>query len=418
MVQTVDIDVSLSGGNDIFPEMLSVVDCEVERVFGGGGSQATVTVIFNDLLTESQIEGFNAGVDGGADDSAFDPDQEIEIQIDVTVTNQTPSDTETISRRIYTGTVIKVVESHDRTVTLHALDYRHQLNKSMVRLDTTEEGSPSTLIVKNILTGEGSVGDGMGLVEGEDFFIDLNGQDPNMRINESWGVESHATAFQVLQEMAYEEAATIHIDRFNKIHFVKMPKHTPYTPEKMPPIVEWESGDEETSEDVIVESEYDETGIGVYAPTSSKPNRDGPPGDRPVGEEIHQNNLFERQAIEKVRASEEIEISLQQNSGIIRCVGDPGIDPYDTFEMDETVVDGFSPISTGTYMSKTVRHQINGQDGYIVEIELGKDPEELFKEYSGRASRVIYDEWTEAAAEAEKEEEEDSGILSFIPGIE
>lgn len=429
IIQTVDIDVSLEGGNDVFPDMLSVVDCDVERVFGGGGSQATVTVVFNELLTETQIEGFDAGVDGGADDSAFNPDEEIELQIDVTVSNQSPSGSEEIQRRIFTGTVIKVIESHDRTVTLHGLDYRHQLNKSMVRLDTSEDGAPTTEIVRNILTGEGSVGDGMGLTEAnsldelrpngsKSFYIDLGDLDPNKRINESWGVESHATAFTVLQELAYEEAATVHIDRYNNVHFVKMPKRTPYTPEKMPPIVEWESGDEDTQEDVIVESEYDETGIGVYAPTSSQPNRDGPPGDRQVGEEIHQNNLFSRQAIEKVRASEEIDISLKQNSGIIRCVGDPTINPYDKFIMNDDVTDGFSPISEGEYMSKTVRHQIDGQDGYLVEIELGRDPEELFKEFSGRASRVIFDNWREEAKKNEEEEQEESGILSFIPGFE
>ena len=417
LVQTVDIEVGLSGGSDVFPDVLSVVDCEVERVFGGGGSQATIQVVFDDLLNAQQISAFRAGVDGGADDPFFTPKEEIELTVDVTVTDLSPSTTETVSRRIFTGTVVRVIESHKRIVTLEALDYRHQLNKSMVRLDTTEDGAPTPEIVRNILTGEGSVGDGMGLVEGQDFFIDMGDLDPNTRVNESWGVESHATAFTVLQELAYEEAATLHIDRYNNVYFTKFPEHSRYSPEQMPPIVEWESGDEETSEDVIVESEYDETGIGIYAPTSSKPNRDSPPGDRQVGEEIHQNNVFERQAIEKVRASEEVDISLKQNSGVIRCVGDPRIDPYDMFEMNGEVIDGFSPISTGEYMAKTVRHQINNQDGYIVEIELGRDPEELFKEFTGRASRVVFDNWAEETKKKEEEGDQEGGFWSFIPGV-
>lgn len=416
LVQTVDVDVGISGGNDAFPDVLSVVSCEVERVFGGGGSQATIEVIFDQLLTERQIGEFNIGVDGGAD-SVFNPDEELEITVDVTVTDSSPNNVEEVSRRIFTGTIIKVIESSERIVTLHGLDYRHQLNKSMVRLDTTEEGSPTPEIVRNILTGKGSEGKGMGLTEGKNFFIDMGDLDPNNRINESWGVTSHATAFTVLQELAYEEACTLHIDRYNRVHFTKFPEHKSMAPDEMPPIVNWESGDEETKEDVIVESEYDETGIGVYAPTSSKPNTDSPPGDRQVGEEIHKNNVFERQAIEKIRSSEEVHISLKQNSGVIHCVGDPTIDPYDMFDMTHDVVDGFSPISAGSYMTKTVRHQINGRDGYIVEIELGRDPEELFEEFAGRASRAIFEDWGEEAAKAEQEAKTDGGWLSFLPGV-
>lgn len=411
IVQTVDVDVGISGGRDVFPDLLSVVDCEVERVFGGGGSQATIEVVFSDLLNLEQKNAFNTGVDGGADDNVFEPGEEIEVTVDVTVTDISPSKTQTITRRIFTGTVVRVIESDKRIVTLECLDYRHQLNKSMVRLDTTEDGVRTPEIVRNILTGEGSVGDGLGLVEGEDFFISTGALETNKRINESWGVESHATAFTVLQELAYEEASTVHIDRFNNVYFTKFPPHTRYRAGDIPPIVEWESGDEETSEDVIVESEYDETGLGVYAPTSSKPNRDGPPGDRQVGEEIHQNNVFERQAIEKIRASEQVDINLKQNSGVITCVGDPRIDPYDMFEMNEDVINGFSPISVGDYMSKTVRHQITGNDGYTVEIELGRDPEELFEDFSGRASGVVFDDWSKEVNNSEEE----GGFWDFLP---
>ena len=417
MVQSVDLDVQMNGANAELPEVLSVVDCEVERVFGGGGSKATIEVVFDELLTSEQIEGFQSGVDGDEDNDLYKREQEIEVQVDVAVTNHTPRETETHQERLFTGSAIKVVENNERIVTIHALDYRHQLNRNMVRLDTTEDGVPTTEIVRNILTGEGSVGDGLGLTEGVDFFIDLGNSEPNTRINESWGVESHVTAFQVLQELAYEEAATLHIDAYNHVYFVKYPNHTEWGSRNMPPIIEWESGDEETEEDVIVESEWDESGIGAYTPMTSQPNREGPPGETNVGEEMRVNNVFSREAIEKVRASERIDNLLTKDSGVLHTVGDPRLKPYDQFDMGSDVVDGFAPINEGMYMSKTIRHMISGEDGYLVEIELGDDPEEMLKSFAGTASGVIYDEWGDEMSES-AEEEEDSSFFSFIPGID
>lgn len=417
MIQTVDVDVQLNGASPDLPEVLSVVDCEVERVFGGGGSKATVEVVFDELLTSEQIDGFKAGVDAGSSTDFFDEDQEIEVQIDVAVTNHSPDKTETIENRIFTGTAIKVTENNERIVTIHALDYRHQLNKNMVRLDTTEDGVPTTEIIRNIMRGKGSVGDGLGLTEGEDFFIDLGDSDSTTHINESWGVESHVTAFQVIQEIAHEEAATLHIDEYNHVHFVKYPEHTTYTSETMPPIINWESGDEETEQDVIVESEYDESGLGIYSPMTSQPNRDGPPAEHNVGEELKKNNVFDRQAIEKVRASERINNLLTKDSGVIHCVGDPRIKPYDKFDIDGRAVDGFAPINEDTYGTKTVRHQISGEEGYILEIELGDDPEENFLKFAGLSSGVIYDELAEEAQKKAEEEHKDEGWSRFIPVI-
>ena len=416
LIQSVDVEVQLNGANAELPDVLSVVDCEVERVFGGGGSQATVEVVFDELLTSEQIEGFQSGVAGDQDNDMFDRDQEIEVQVDVAVTNNSPVETKTYDERIFTGTAIKVVENNERIVTIHALDYRHQLNRNMVRLDTTEDGVPTTEIVRNILTGEGSVGDGLGLTEGEDFFIDLGATEPNTRINESWGVESHRTAFQVLQKLAYEEAATLHIDAYNHVHFIKYPDDAQvYDAKNMPPIVEWESGDEETEEDVIVESEWDESGIGAYTPMTSQPNQEGPPGDLDVGSEIQMNNVFTREAIEKVRASERIDNILTKDSGVLHAVGDPRLKPYDRFEMDSDVVDGFSPINEDTYMTKTVRHIINGEEGYIVEIELGDNPEEMLRDFAGVASGTAYQEWGDEMAD---DTEDDSSPWSFIPFVD
>jgi len=448
ILQSVDVEVNLSGGQIDFPDVISVVDCEVSRIFGGAGSTATVQVIFEELLTDEEKFAIRRSVPGGTPNERFDltdaairnmdirdrnralargtsgsvargteegeraeapakfrlpnaetffADEDIELTVDVAITNQTPDDTEEYQERLFTGTVTKVSENNERIVTFEAMDYRYQLNRNMVQLDLSEEGATTPKIVRSLLTSER-----LGLEENEDFIIDMGGMDVEKRENESWGIKNNETVFNVLQSLAYHESCTLHIDRENVIHFTRFPDHNNFTSASMPPIIDWESGDEDTEKDVIVESKYDESGLGIFTPMASQPNTEEP--IEGVGSKISLNNVYSRKAIDKARVSEIVDRNMMLDSGTIHCLGDPKVEAFDEIELDEESVDGFSAISQGKYMVKKATHMINGQEGYVLELELGQNPRELIEEFAGNAGGVTFREWLDEIEESAEEE--------------
>jgi len=276
IIQTVDLNASLTVADKETPDSfdnLAVVEAEVERVFAGGGSKAEVKAIFDNFLTESEkaeIEEFVAGGERG--DSVIEYESpagaranRLQLNVDATVTTINGDETSTTTKRLFSGTVIKVSENSDRTVVFNALDRRYELNKYMVQLDISEP-TPIDDVVRNILTAS----DNRGLQLNNDQFRINIGDDGNIvKVNnQTYGVKAHATVFEVLQDLAKKQNATIHIDNNNVLRFVDYPTHTKYNPETMPPIVEWDTGDNETESDVIVESPYDETGLGIYTSIS------------------------------------------------------------------------------------------------------------------------------------------------------
>lgn len=436
ILQSIDVEVNITGGNVDFPDVISVTECEVKRVFAGGGSEATVEVIFEDLLTQQEKNQIRSSVPGatpsrrygdykdiiytggfineedifpaGVPQTLIDADElfsgeDIEITIDIAMTNQEPNNVEEYDERVFTGTVTKVTENNDRVVTFKALDKRYQMNQNLVKFDTGDEGVTTTEIIRNILDKSNS-STGLQLTEGEDYTIDLDGDDPITIVNETWGVNQNESVYNVLQNLAYKEGATVHIDEYNVIHFVKYPNHNKYTPETIPPILEWESGDKKTESDVIVESKYDESGLGIYSPMSSIPNRDEPDLPGNVGKEITSDNVFSRSAIEKNHVSEVIDREIMRDSGTLKCAGDPRLEAYDTVVLNENAVDGFSAISTGEYMAKEVRHIISGSDGYIIELDLGDSPREILEEFAKESGNVEFRKMMDAVNESESED--------------
>jgi len=435
ILQSVDVEVNLSGGQIDFPDVISVVDCEITRVFGAAGSTATVQVIFEELLSEEEKIAIRRSVPGATPDERFDltdtairnmdqrdrnralaqgiedapakfrlPDaetffsgNEIEITIDVSIVNQNPKETEEHDERIFTGTVTKVSENNERIVTFEAMDKRYQLNRNMVQLDLNEEGATSVAVARNLLEN-----DQMGWRQIRDFQFDLNLDDREVRTNESWGMDNHETVYNVLQDLAYHESWALDIDKNNVLHITDFPEHSKYDGSSMPPIVDWESGDEDTEKDIIVESKYDESGLGIYTPMASTPNSEEPVEG--VGSKITLNNVYSRSAVDKARVSEIVDRSMMLDSGIIHCLGDPKIEPYDEIKLDKNAVDGFSAISEGEYMVKEVTHIINNEEGYILELELGQNPRELIEEFAGNAGGVTFREWLDEIEESAEEE--------------
>jgi hypothetical protein len=408
MIQSVDIEGRLlSKENDA--ELLgsiNVVDAVIKRVFGAAGSTAEVQVIFDDVLGLEQEKQLRRMIDQGVVDSARRPhrpdsiynmhdtfkglgpqvrrDNELKLVLDVSVTNITQQGTETVERRLFTGTVIEVKQNSDRIVTFTALDRRHDLNRYMVKLDTTGEPQPSTDIIDSVLGPRDALGRGLELTKGEDYFVDLGDGDPEL-IKDSWGIDGHATVWEVLKDISRVEGATMYIDGYNRFYMVDWPDHIVWGPNTMAPVIGWESGDEQSSTDVPVESPYDETGLGMYAPISGERQESRIDNPDNLGREISENNVFTRRALENIRSWESISSALMKDSGKVNFLGDPRILPYDEMILDNEVIDGFAPIAPGQYTAKRVYHRINAQDGYITEVHLGRDTEELFNTFAEKS---------------------------------
>lgn len=424
LVQTVEPKVRLSSPQGApFPDTLSVVSLEIERVFGGGGSKATVEIVLDDFLRQEQKDFLQTGIrpvdnadesfllpaDLALDESKLEEDksyldelgddyfirehrrQELDITMEIGIEVTDPGDRRfTLLSRIFTGTLIKVEETNERVVKLHALDRRFQLNRNSVFLDADGQTVPE--LVRNILTGDPPSRDfeepysvsGLGLTEGEDFIIDIENEPVTIESG-TWGVDSHTTVFEFLQDMAHVQKCTLHIDRYDKLHFISnVPESANrWSPSEISPIVEWTSANEENQINTIAETKYDETGLGTYLATTQDALEAVEQGTY-VSKKVKLNNVINRTALENAVSDELITDSLMRDSGTIRVTGDPRCRPYDQFKLDSSNIDGFAPISTGTYMTKTVRHIIDAREGYVTEIELGRDPEELFEDFTSK----------------------------------
>ncbi len=405
MIQSVDIDARLQskdGESDLLGP-LNVVDAVVKRVFGAAGSTAEVQVIFDDVLGLEQEKQLRRMVDQGVVDSARRPhrpdsvynmkdtfkglgpmarrEQELQMVVDVDVSNITANGVEEIERRLFTGTVIEVKQNQDRVVTFTALDRRHDLNRYMVKIDTSGRPQPSTDIIDSVLGPQDDLGRGLQLEKGTDYFVDFGEGEPEL-IKDSWGIDGHATVWEVLKDITRVEGATMYIDGHNRLYIVDWPNHIVWGPNTMAPVVGWESGDEESATDTLVESPYDETGLGMYAPISGERQESRINNPDNLGDEITENNVFTRRALENIRSWESISSALMKDSGKVNFLGDPRILPYDEVILDKTVIDGFSPIAQGQYTAKRVYHRISAQDGYITEVHLGRDTEELFNTFA------------------------------------
>ena len=437
IVQTVDVDATISVQERDVPAPLenpAVVEAEIERVFGGGGSQAEVTVIFDGFLSAEEKDLIDSFAQSGPRDDNFieydDPAtrraNQMEIAVDVTTTIFFQDEIREDTSRLFSGTVIKVTESNERTVTFEALDRRHELNRVMVQLDIAEP-TPVEDVVQRVIDNKNNTGLQLDpsqynieptvvqSTDTRDFTLStLDPMETGVLVNNlSYGVDAHATAYEVLQDLARKAGATIHIDEENVLHFTTFPEHKRFDGRSMPPIVSWESGDDETENDIIIESPYDETGFGIYATTAREVTGDRD-GEVPASEVTKEMNVFDRNAVSNAREFELLSNELMKNSGTIRCVGDPEIEPYDMFDIDDSVIDGFAPISEGSYMATTVRHIINQDDGYLVELELGNDPDELFEQFTNQSVNSF--DAAQAAAEAE-EDAADGSFFDYIPFI-
>lgn len=176
-----------------------------------------------------------------------------------------------IRERIFTGTVTKIEESKDRTVTLEALDTRFQLNRNSVFTNTPAGGKTVQQFITETMrelnrgrvTGESEEPETTTPPDEEqetdedapeggraiEYTIYKNSTDPNsdftaedaenfsadrrdnefdtLVVNTSWGVKSHTTVYEFFQNLMKLSDGTMHINRNNEIEFwEEYPDHT------------------------------------------------------------------------------------------------------------------------------------------------------------------------------------------------
>ncbi len=329
---------------------------------------------------------------------------DITLTIDVTVQNpvlEVASDdaATTVTKRLFTGTLTKVVESNKRIVTLSALDRRLQLNRNSVIFDA--QGQTIQQAINSVLPE-------LGYERGTDYFLVPGESETNPRglsefneeiVGVTWGLNQHTTVFEFLQDLMRMIDGTIHIDNKNKLYFYgDAPDHDVWGQRDsdqvtglLPPIVEWVNSEEEEQTQTVAKAPYDSTGLGIYSIVGEEEIREsltGVKGGVDVNDWAHDSQwggVTSRAAVESEAQWDEKSDLLLRDSGTVRVIGDPRITPYDSVIINDDAVNAFAPISTDKYMTKTVRHIMSPNEGYISEIELGSDPEELFRQFAQSA---------------------------------
>ena len=217
-------------------------------------------------------------------------------------------------------------------------------------------------------------------------------EDAGVNRNTAWGVSNYESAYKVIQEIGSECDAELHIDESNTIYWADVSefKDNTWTSDSLPPIIEWKSGDNENEGLTLVESKYASSAAGVFAPMATE-TLGTEQDDKPSAGMVNLN-VDSRAVAEKSSARKFVDTEIMKDSGRVRVAGNPDIRPYDTVEVDDSMIDGFAGVSQGTYDVKEVKHILNPDDGYLTEVSLGQNIEELYNKFAERQSGVAFQE--------------------------
>lgn len=422
LVQSVDVDLvfntrNLPGMEELL-EQFAPTKITVKRTFGGGGSEATLT---GTLPKDTRLDPEGGSlVSQYASSLAQVTDPTREARIGINLTTQI-GDADEIADRIYTGTIVTAKRNSRREVTFELLDRRELLNRKYVQLDTRSEGEPSNAIVRNLFQEID------GLSEDE-YIVDLGGipdipedvpignlpevaptLEPS-QIQRAWGVGEPVPLYNVLRDIASIEDATLYIDRFDRINIRHVPALNRF--DGIPYIKRFgEDSQQSDTTDVIVESGYDETGLGVFNQVSTsnqKVEQAFGLGSTDSPARIDQPNVADEQALEKQANSRLVRDQLQQSAGTLELLGQPYIHPNDQITL--TDVPAYAPVSEGTFTAKQVTHTFDTSNGYTTTLELGESLDAIYdalaeqSDIAARKSRAIKSKRKVSEAERELRE--------------
>jgi len=384
LVQTVDVDVELNSqtsGSTTFSDAfdsytdVSVKSLTVNRNYGAGGSTAKIKALFPEGFP---LEEFTKIKSPGAN-----------VAVQITIKTSYKAEQPKRGGVVYTGNVTDVTKNDKGVVTIECLDRRLLLNRSTVTVDTGQSLATTDEIVQNLL------GDDLGLTEGEpdvpvseqpdvDFIVDVDGIFNNFepsKVNVHYGTSRPTPLINVLTDLAKREDCALWIDRYNVIHFERTPPLRVLN--DVPAIIEFNAGD--TNRDrtsVIVDSAYDETGLGAFSFTASSSSsaQTSPEGGDNLPEGLRlrdDNNIGTRTDPEKRSTSQFVSDALSSDIGDVKTTGLPGLEPYDLVAIKDPP-DELSHLDQVQFTVKTVTHKVDAKNGFTTKIGLGEDLESLF----------------------------------------
>lgn len=377
---------------------LATISMEVERVYGLWPSVAELEVVFPNTLE-----------DAGALEIGSKPGVTVEAEISVN------------GVKIFTGDVRGIEFDDEGVVTLEAFT-GIKLVDHTVRLDTGEDGVPSTALVYDLLIGDpgaplsdDEVVLGFGGVDkaplkagtkstgkelDDEFktrfkrYLDADPITPE-QIRYSTSSDTDERLVRVLADVSKKQHAYTYWDSAGRLHWSEVPPIASWNPSRF--ITEIQAGSSDSENTVtIVEAPSISDRLGVWdthtrSTTTAKVGRkNAPPGKT---RRIHDNNVRSvreavNQAVDDLASSD-----LIKESGTLTLVGDPRVSPY-----DEIIIKNLPPwakLAEGAYTAQKVRHIVDPNDGYLTEIEVGESLEDLLGGYDS----VIAEERAELVGE-------------------
>lgn len=322
---------------DDFP----IIDAEIVRPAGMGGAQATITTSFE------ETEGLKWATEYWA-----------EVIIEISINDWW----------VFTGEVVKITEDEESVLTFEAMDARRYLHQHTVRLDTPEDGTPSTAILWDILVEDGPF-------DSDEVHIDL--PDPE-RIDASFG-DPREPLRDVVKYLTEVEAAFTYIDGRNHIHIKRVPPMKEIAAQH---IIELDAGS--TSEDdvrVIAEAPsvgdrldfYDNT---HHDSTRAEASNEGSDSDNGRTYHIQDNNVKSVKQASNKATSNQFSMDFVGESGEVILAGDERISPWDRMYVQN--LPEHTEFAEGEYSVQSVTQELSISDGFKTTVKLSEDVPSIF----------------------------------------
>jgi len=368
-----------------FGDQLGVLEVEITNRDVLRGNTAVATVVFPDGLDPSALR---------ATEQAG-----IETIVKINITTSFTSLDRTFGATAFTGELVGATEDEEGSVRLELAGITKTLTDYTVALVTQKTGQRVDTIVRNLLRDDAGLTEATGLFDFDaDFVISI--RNPKS-VTTTYGTDNRETLRTVLIDLAKKQDAFVFVDASNRINFVDHAISNYYAIESA---IKVDAGNEDSAnERVIVKSSYDVTGISDWTTTGSSQvsaEASAGNGDAENRRVLRDDNLLEND-VESRAASEFRADQLVKSSGRLTIPGFPGASPNDQVVVPKLGL--AETVSAGTYTAREVVHRLNGNDGFVTELQLGPGLDEIYEQvYQSQGTDGVR-RWTKPELTAEAE---------------
>lgn len=348
-------------------DQIPITEAEIVQPAGIGGAEATFKTWLDDPFGLQY---------------AVTPYTEVTLRLSI---NEHP---------VFTGTVQKVTQDEEGIITITSMDARAQLNRYTVRLETREEGQPSTKLVRDFLIEEGPF-------TADEVHIDID--DP-VTIQESFGTNNRKKLVRVLKFVAERDGATFWVDRNNEIHYSDIPVAHRIPLEFITSLNAGSSKTDNTT--VIAEGPATDSPFNFFGnnhTTHTQTRATASKGKEDNRMTLHKdNNLRSVDQNANMAVSTMASSDIMKRAGEIELLGEPRITAWDQVLIGEEDVPEWSPIARGTYTVQEVTHTLSPSDGFLTTLKVGQSLEQVYA-------------WThDTRGVADRKQEKSAGILEKV----